>query len=110
MNSLPGLVVASLCLSLGLALVGCGSSDSGDDNSPPGGGLASNGEDAVNVRGCKGCHQEDMAGTTQPLSDTITHHADTVAYSANLTSDKDTGLGNWTDKQIHDSIVAGLDI
>jgi mono/diheme cytochrome c family protein len=29
-------------------------------------------------------------------------------YSTNLTADKDTGLGNWSDRQIHDSMVKGI--
>jgi mono/diheme cytochrome c family protein len=29
-------------------------------------------------------------------------------YSTNLTADKETGLGNWTDEQIHDAMVKGL--
>lgn len=29
-------------------------------------------------------------------------------YSTNLTADKDTGLGNWSDQQIHDSMVKGI--
>jgi mono/diheme cytochrome c family protein len=31
-----------------------------------------------------------------------------TVYSTNITSDKETGLGNWTDKQIHDSMVKGI--
>ena len=30
-----------------------------------------------------------------------------TAYSTNITQDKETGLGNWTDSQIHDAIVKG---
>jgi len=29
-------------------------------------------------------------------------------YSTNLTADKDTGLGDWSDRQIHDSMVKGI--
>src|SRR3989454_11639484 len=29
-------------------------------------------------------------------------------YSTNITQDKETGLGNWTDQQIHDAIVKGI--
>ena len=29
-------------------------------------------------------------------------------YSTNITNDKKTGLGNWTDEQIHDSMVKGV--
>jgi mono/diheme cytochrome c family protein len=29
-------------------------------------------------------------------------------YSTNLTADKDTGLGNWSDQQIHDAMVKGI--
>jgi mono/diheme cytochrome c family protein len=31
-----------------------------------------------------------------------------TVYSTNITSDKATGLGSWTDKQIHDSMVKGV--
>ncbi|MGZ8486983.1 MAG: c-type cytochrome [Candidatus Binatia bacterium] len=31
-----------------------------------------------------------------------------TVYSTNLTSDNDTGLGNWTDQQIIDAIIKGL--
>jgi mono/diheme cytochrome c family protein len=31
-----------------------------------------------------------------------------TVYSTNITSDKETGLGSWTDKQIHDSLVKGI--
>lgn len=30
-----------------------------------------------------------------------------TVYSTNITQDKETGLGNWTDKQIRDALVAG---
>src|SRR6266404_9062628 len=29
-------------------------------------------------------------------------------YSTNITQDKETGLGNWTDQQIRDAIVKGI--
>ncbi|HEY2990647.1 MAG TPA: cytochrome c [Candidatus Binatia bacterium] len=29
-------------------------------------------------------------------------------YSTNLTSDKETGLGNWSDQQIHDATIKGI--
>lgn len=31
-----------------------------------------------------------------------------TVYSTNITSDKETGLGGWTDRQIHDAMVAGI--
>jgi mono/diheme cytochrome c family protein len=31
-----------------------------------------------------------------------------TVYSTNITQDKETGLGNWTDQQIHDAIVKGI--
>ncbi|MPZ75980.1 MAG: cytochrome C [Deltaproteobacteria bacterium] len=30
-----------------------------------------------------------------------------TVYSTNITQDKETGLGNWTDEQIHDALVKG---
>ena len=31
-----------------------------------------------------------------------------TVYSTNITQDKETGLGNWSDQQIHDAIVKGI--
>jgi len=31
-----------------------------------------------------------------------------TVYSTNITQDKETGLGNWTDQQIHDALVKGI--
>jgi mono/diheme cytochrome c family protein len=31
-----------------------------------------------------------------------------TVYSTNLTSDKETGLGSWSDQQIHDAMVTGI--
>ncbi len=31
-----------------------------------------------------------------------------TVYSTNITQDKETGLGNWTDRQIYDALVKGL--
>src|SRR6266540_7371127 len=31
-----------------------------------------------------------------------------TVYSTNVTQDKETGLGNWTDQQIHDAVVKGI--
>ena len=31
-----------------------------------------------------------------------------TVYSTNITPDKETGLGNWTDQQIHDAMVKGI--
>ena len=31
-----------------------------------------------------------------------------TAYSTNITQDKETGLGNWSDQEIHDAIIKGI--
>ena len=31
-----------------------------------------------------------------------------TVYSTNITQDKETGLGNWTDQQIYDAMVRGI--
>src|SRR5574341_980291 len=31
-----------------------------------------------------------------------------TVYSTNVTQDKETGLGNWTDQQIHDAMTKGI--
>jgi hypothetical protein len=110
MNSRSSFVLVSLCLSLGLSLVACsdGASglviDGGTVIDPVEAGLQN-----VTSRKCKLCHQEDMSGTTEPLKDTQTMLKDTIAYSSNLTSDMETGIGGRTDAEIDRAMREGID-
>jgi hypothetical protein len=60
-------------------------------------GDAVKGQSIVSKRGCRGCHGEDLAGTT------------TGGWASNLTPDAATGLGSWTPAQITAAIRSGQD-
>jgi hypothetical protein len=51
---------------------------------------------------CANCHQQDFAGST-------TAYPMTTAYAANLTPDKDTGIGDWDADTIAKAILSGTD-
>src|SRR5262249_26367780 len=65
-------------------------------------GNATNGKTAVMKYGCMGCHGSDMDGS-------ITPYPGTTAYAANLTPDKDTGIGEWEAATIKTAILSGRD-
>lgn len=104
MNPSSSFVLVSLCLSLGLSLVACSGEGGGTEDDPVKAGLQN-----VTARKCKSCHQDDMSGTTAPLKDTQTMLKDTVAFSSNLTSDKETGIGNRSDAEIDRAMRQGID-
>jgi hypothetical protein len=91
-----------LAVALPLGLIGCGSStDSGSGGSSA--GLA-----VANKYDCADCHSPtgkntDLSGSKKDLKAQYNF----TAYGANLTPDKATGLGTWTDDQIGDAIVKG---
>ncbi len=66
---------------------------------------AERGQALVQSHGCSGCHQPSdskdgtLAGRTTPMEGS--------AYPPNLTPDKDTGLGDWTEEQIVRAIREG---
>jgi hypothetical protein len=66
------------------------------------------GETYVRERRCATCHQPDdpNLGT---LSGQTTARFGTAAYGANLTPDRQTGLGTWSDEEILRAIREGLD-
>jgi mono/diheme cytochrome c family protein len=103
MNTRPSSIVVTLCLSLGLSLVACSGGGISAD------GDVARGEAAVKARDCARCHRPDMSGSGERLDGSVTMYPDTVAYSSNLTSDKETGLGNWTDEEIDTAMRRGLD-
>jgi mono/diheme cytochrome c family protein len=104
MHSRLSLVLVSLCLSLGLSLVACG----GGGVSAADGDVAK-GEAAVTARMCKDCHADNMAGSPDKLEANKLKYPDTEAYSSNLTPDKETGLGDWTDEEIDKALRQGID-
>jgi mono/diheme cytochrome c family protein len=73
---------------------------SSTDNSMPGDVTA--GKEALTKYACQSCHGPDLSGTTTPF-------AGTAAYPANLTPDKDTGLGDWDMATIKTAILTGTD-
>jgi mono/diheme cytochrome c family protein len=69
--------------------------------------LVESGKQYVAHHGCAGCHQGDAASGT--LSGRPTPLPGSTVYGPNLTPDKDTGLGGWTDAQILGAIKNGTD-
>jgi mono/diheme cytochrome c family protein len=70
------------------------------------------GSKLVDEKGCKNCHTPNMSGSPNPLSKDSKGNPvpDTVKlYPPNLTSDKDTGVGDWTDDQLARGIRNGID-
>ncbi len=114
LSSLAVLVAAT-------ALGACGSSPSvgasGDDAGTMAGGDQSfppTGNQYVDQRRCPACHQSSnpqvdgfMAGTSQPIAGDFGQGV--ALYGPNLTPDPDTGIGNWTDEQIQNAILNGID-
>lgn len=58
------------------------------------------GQQIVTTKGCRGCHTADLSGNTVPVG---------IAYPKNLTPDVDSGLGCWTDDQIANAFLNGID-
>ncbi len=59
----------------------------------------------VKQRACAGCHDpgdNSLSGQDKPQSGTM-------AYGANLTPDKATGIGDWTDDDIKNALKKGVD-
>lgn len=86
------------------ALGGCSTSSS---NVGDGGALASIGADFVQQRGCPKCHQATASHTT--LAGNMVAVTGTLAYPANLTPDRTTGIGGWADLQIIRAFRFGID-
>lgn len=77
-----------------IVAAGCSSSSSSVGDAGP---EAAIGEQFVAQRGCPTCHQERGQGT---LSGNDVAVSGTMAFPANLTPDRTTGLGGWADEQI----------
>ena len=72
-----------------------------DDGGLPPGDVA-RGELLVEQGLCKSCHANDLAGSPEPIGDTM-------IYSSNITPDDATGIGMWTDKELDDAMRLGKD-
>ncbi|MGZ3426929.1 MAG: c-type cytochrome [Polyangia bacterium] len=86
------------------ALLGCSSPQATNGDA---GALASIGADFVQKRGCPKCHQSTDSHTT--LAGSLAAVAGTLAYPANLTPDRTTGIGGWADLQIIRAFRFGVD-
>jgi len=113
--------MASVVAVIVMSIVACGSDD---DASGGTGGAAScppenpeckeiadvaSGAKAVERRRCVNCHDSDkgkMSGATTPLPQ---QDPGIELYPPNLTNDKETGVGAWTDDQLAAAIRTGLD-
>jgi hypothetical protein len=103
-----------------LALVACSSSSGGVQSSnsndmPTSGGInfPSTGNQYVDARKCPACHQGSnpqqtgfMSGALAPVAGQPTG---VTLYGPNLTPDPTTGIGNWTDSQLTNAILNGID-
>ncbi len=69
--------------------------------------LVGTGMSIVTDHGCAGCHGNDLSGNNGGMSST--NAEDGVAFPPNLTSDPATGLGCWTNTEIENAILNGLD-
>jgi hypothetical protein len=103
-----------------LALVACSSSSGGAPSSsndmPTTGGVSfpSTGNQYVDARRCPACHQGSnpqqtgfMSGALVPVMGTFP--TGVQLYGPNLTPDMTTGIGAWTDEQITNAILNGID-
>ena len=85
-------------------LGGCSSSQATNGDA---GALASIGADFVEQRGCPKCHQPSDHQTA--LAGNLVAVTGTLAYPANLTPDRTTGIGGWADEQIIRAFRFGVD-
>jgi hypothetical protein len=89
-------------LAAALLLGGCSS-----DTAPMATGAALVGRSFVAQRGCPSCHDpSDGAGT---LAGDLAPVKGTLAFPANLTPDRTTGIGGWADIQIVRAMRFGVD-
>lgn len=83
------------------AIAACSSSDDGPKDP------IARGQQAVVSRDCGSCHTR--PGSSDALSGQETPQPNSQAYPANLTPDSATGIGDWTDDQIVQAILTGID-
>ena len=90
-------IYAEVCaLTVAITVSACGGGD--DDASTA--GDPGQGRQIAESNACPGCHGDNLAGSNTLVPGTST---------PNLTPDKATGLGNWSDKQIKSAILDGID-
>jgi hypothetical protein len=65
------------------------------------------GQQTVAARKCPSCHGETLSGNSNGVLSPTTEGG--MAYPPNLTSDPATGLGCWTNAQIENAILNGID-
>jgi mono/diheme cytochrome c family protein len=102
--------------SIAIAVACSSSSTNGPNGGGPGGsGGATDGGDpntgqalVTQYYQCTKCHGPDMAGSTQPLQLQQPVPC-TELYPPNLTPDPTTGVGTWSDAQLANAIVNGVD-
>ncbi len=98
------LLVGGLCA----VLSACGGSDNSSTSSDP----IARGKQTVQSQACATCHQSDnasdgiLAGRTQPAAG---QKAGLKLYGPNLTPDPDTGVGGWSDEEIEQALLTGVD-
>jgi len=103
-----------------LALVACSSSSGGPSSPgsdmPTTGGVSfpPTGNQYVDARRCPACHQGSAPQQTGFMSGALTpvmgsFPTGVVLYGPNLTPDMTTGIGGWTDEQITNAILNGID-
>ncbi len=73
---------------------------------------AEDGKLAVQRRKCVDCHGANMAGQTSPLVGfpKAPSGEDVELYPPNLTNDKETGIGDWSDDALALAIRSGIDL
>jgi mono/diheme cytochrome c family protein len=86
-------------LALAFAACGNGGTSSGDAHA---------GEMLVQQNACATCHQSSSAGAGVLAGGDMVVEG-SQAYGPNLTPDKDTGIGSWTDAQIDKAVREGVD-
>ena len=81
---------------------------------PPADAVA-RGQHLVDLMSCAVCHAPRAPKTNATIPDNLSgsnvgryEHGVGVFFPPNLTSDKETGLGNWTDDQIADALLKGV--
>ena len=108
-------VVAALVVACGSGSQGGGLPSTGDDMSGGTQSFPSTGNQYVDARRCPACHQSAnpgqdgfMAGTSDPIPGDW-GSTGIKLYGPNLTPDPTTGIGAWTDDQITNAIMQGID-
>ena len=112
-----GFLEAAVCAALATVAIAACSSSSDDGQQatcPPDNkdcaalATVQAGQQSVQQRHCVDCHTANMAGSAKAI---VVQNAapDVELYAPNLTNDKDTGVGTWTDDQLANAIRVGID-